>query len=91
LAADSRIELGGLGYAYPQASALVELSHPRAIREEFVQPRDLRVLYLRKSDAEITWDERRAAGAPGTTWAGDGGSARSTGSAGDGAWVQGRS
>jgi len=62
LAADSRVELGGLGYAYPLASALVELSQPRALREEFVQPRDLQVLYLRKSDAEINWDQRRAAG-----------------------------
>jgi tRNA threonylcarbamoyladenosine biosynthesis protein TsaB len=90
LAVDSRIELGGLGYAYPQASALVELSHPRALREEFVQPRDLRVLYLRKSDAEINWDQRRAAGRPGPGSAGDGESARPTGPEGDGAPVPGR-
>jgi tRNA threonylcarbamoyladenosine biosynthesis protein TsaB len=64
LAVDSRIELGGPGYAYPQASALVELSRPRALREEFVQPRDLQILYLRKSDAEINWEARRAAGQP---------------------------
>jgi tRNA threonylcarbamoyladenosine biosynthesis protein TsaB len=90
LAVDSRIELGGLGYAHPQASALVELSHPRALREEFVQPRDLRVLYLRKSDAEINWDQRRPAGRPGPGSAGDGESARPTGPEGDGAPVPGR-
>ena len=58
----------------------MELCHPRAIREEFVQPRDLQILYLRKSDAEISWDERRAAAA-----------ARTPGSVGDGVWVPERS
>jgi tRNA threonylcarbamoyladenosine biosynthesis protein TsaB len=38
----------------------VELAHPRAIREEFVQPWELEPLYLRKSDAEINWDARSA-------------------------------
>ena len=85
LAADSRVELGGTGYSYPQASALVELAHPRAIREEFVQPRDLRVMYLRKSDAEINWDERR--GAAGERSMGPSGSVDDPGSTGNGAWV----
>ena len=48
-------------FAYPSASSLVELAHPRAIREEFVQPSELRPLYLRKSDAEINWEGRRSA------------------------------
>ena len=47
------VDVGEIGFAYPSASALVELAHPRAIREEFVQPWELELLYLRKSDAEI--------------------------------------
>jgi tRNA threonylcarbamoyladenosine biosynthesis protein TsaB len=39
----------------------VELAHPRAIREEFVQPWELEPLYLRRSDAEINWDAREPA------------------------------
>lgn len=48
-------ELGGPATAYPSASALVELAHPRALREEFVNPSELEPLYLRKTDAEINW------------------------------------
>jgi tRNA threonylcarbamoyladenosine biosynthesis protein TsaB len=48
--------------AYPWASALVELSAPRFIREETDRPTDVVPLYLRKTDAEIGWD-RRARGA----------------------------
>ena len=49
-------ELAGPGLQYPSASALVELAHPRALREEFVQPRDLAPLYLRRADAEISFE-----------------------------------
>lgn len=56
-----RVEVGEIGFAHPSASALVELAHPRAIREEFVQPWELELLYLRKSDAEITWGRRESA------------------------------
>ena len=49
------------GFAHPTATALVELAHPRAVREEFVQPSQLEPLYLRKSDAEIRWDRRESA------------------------------
>ena len=39
-----------------------ELAHPRAVREEFVPPWELEPLYLRKSDAELSWaDHRRPA------------------------------
>jgi tRNA threonylcarbamoyladenosine biosynthesis protein TsaB len=55
------VEIGTVGTAYPSAAALVELAHPRAVREEFVQPWDLSPLYLRKSDAEINWDRRESA------------------------------
>ena len=48
----------GLGHRYPSASALVELAQPKALREEFVQPWELEVLYLRQSDAEINWARR---------------------------------
>jgi tRNA threonylcarbamoyladenosine biosynthesis protein TsaB len=49
-------ELGEIGFAYPSASALVELAQPKALREEFVPPWELEPLYLRRSDAEINWD-----------------------------------
>jgi len=42
----------------PHASALVELSVPRLLREDFERPYDVVPLYLRKSDAEIAWDQR---------------------------------
>jgi len=42
----------------PHASALVELSVPRFVREDFERPYDVVPLYLRKSDAEIAWDQR---------------------------------
>jgi len=52
------IELGTVGTQWPSACDLVELAHPRAIREEFVQPWEIDPLYLRKADAEINWDRR---------------------------------
>ena len=60
LAEDSgMVELGTVGMQWPSAADLVELAHPRALREEFVQPWELQPLYLRKSDAEINWDARK--------------------------------
>jgi tRNA threonylcarbamoyladenosine biosynthesis protein TsaB len=59
------LELGGTGSAYPSASVLVELAHPLALREEFVQPGELAPLYLRKADVRINWATRQAAGAAG--------------------------
>lgn len=55
------VDVAEVGFAHPSASALVELAHPRAIREEFVQPWELELLYLRKSDAEITWQREERA------------------------------
>jgi len=55
---DRGIEFGGLGVAYPSATDLVELAHPKALREEFVQVSELAPLYLRKADAEINWQSR---------------------------------
>ncbi len=51
-------ESGGPAVAHPSAAALVELAHPLAIREEFVQPWELEPMYLRRSDAEINWERR---------------------------------
>ena len=60
----ARIEFGTVGNAYPSAQALVELAHPKALREEFVQPSELTPLYLRKADAEINWATRPSAVTP---------------------------
>jgi tRNA threonylcarbamoyladenosine biosynthesis protein TsaB len=59
LFADGRFEVAGAGLAHPTAAALVELAHPKALREEFVQPSEIEPLYLRRSDAEINWDRDR--------------------------------
>lgn len=50
-----RAELGTVGDQYPSPSDLVELAHPRALREEFVAPSELRAMYLRKPDADEAW------------------------------------
>ncbi|MEX0753843.1 MAG: tRNA (adenosine(37)-N6)-threonylcarbamoyltransferase complex dimerization subunit type 1 TsaB [Actinomycetota bacterium] len=42
----------------PQAAALVELAVPRFLREEHDRLTDVVPLYLRRSDAEIAWDQR---------------------------------
>ena len=55
------VEVGGTGSAYPSAAVLVELAHPLALREEFVQPSALAPLYLRKADIRINWETRQAA------------------------------
>jgi tRNA threonylcarbamoyladenosine biosynthesis protein TsaB len=44
--------LGGPELAHPSAAVLVALAHPRAMREEFVTPRELAPLYLREPDAQ---------------------------------------
>jgi len=61
---DSRCDLGGEGLAHPSAAALVELAHPRAVREEFSPSWELEPLYLRQADAAVNW-ERRTAGKAG--------------------------
>ncbi|HET9442693.1 MAG TPA: tRNA (adenosine(37)-N6)-threonylcarbamoyltransferase complex dimerization subunit type 1 TsaB [Acidimicrobiales bacterium] len=55
------VELGTVGTQWPSATDLVELAHPRALREEFVQPWELAPMYLRKADAEINWATRESA------------------------------
>jgi len=56
----ARCEAGDRASAYPSAASLVELAHPRALREEFVPASELAPMYLRKSDAEINWRTREA-------------------------------
>lgn len=53
-----KVEFASSAYAHPHASALVELSVPRFIREESDRAYEVVPLYLRKSDAEIAWDQR---------------------------------
>lgn len=60
--AGNHVEFASAAYAFPAATALVELAIPRFQREEFGRLYDLRPYYVRKADAEITWDNRRRAG-----------------------------
>jgi tRNA threonylcarbamoyladenosine biosynthesis protein TsaB len=59
-----RVEFASAAWAYPQAQALVELAVPRLLREDFDRLFDVVPLYLRKSDAEIVWDQRRRGASP---------------------------
>ena len=54
----SRMVFAPVALAHPWASALVEIAAPRFIREETDRPNDVMPLYLRKTDAEIAWDQR---------------------------------
>ena len=60
--AGRHVEFGSTALAYPSAAALVELAVPRFLREEYDRPYDVQPLYVRKSDAEIAWDQRRRTG-----------------------------
>lgn len=52
------VEFAGVSLDYPSARSLVELAHPRAMREEFVSPSEIEPLYIRLPDAEINWKTR---------------------------------
>ncbi|MFZ9481959.1 MAG: tRNA (adenosine(37)-N6)-threonylcarbamoyltransferase complex dimerization subunit type 1 TsaB [Ilumatobacteraceae bacterium] len=43
----------------PSAAPLVQLAHAKALREEWVNPRDIQPLYLRAPDAQINWSTRQ--------------------------------
>ncbi|MEM9745164.1 MAG: tRNA (adenosine(37)-N6)-threonylcarbamoyltransferase complex dimerization subunit type 1 TsaB [Actinomycetota bacterium] len=49
-------EIGG--DTHPSASPLVELAHARALREDWVTPREIEPIYLRDPDAVINWATR---------------------------------
>jgi tRNA threonylcarbamoyladenosine biosynthesis protein TsaB len=51
-------ELAEQGQAFPNAAALVQLAHARALREEFVPHWEVQPTYLRLPDAEINWTTR---------------------------------
>lgn len=51
-------EIGREGLRHPNAGALVELAHAKALREEFVSPSEISPLYLRAPDARINWQQR---------------------------------
>jgi tRNA threonylcarbamoyladenosine biosynthesis protein TsaB len=55
-----RVEFAGAAHAAPSLSALAELAIARYEREEFEQPAEVLPMYLRKSDAEITWEDSPA-------------------------------
>ncbi len=56
----TKVDIGDQALAYPTATALVQLAHSRAMREEWVNPWELQPLYLRAPDAEINWSTRDA-------------------------------
>lgn len=60
--AGSHVEIASLAHAHPQAGALVELAIPRLVREEHDRLYELQPIYVRRSDAEIAWDQRRRTG-----------------------------
>jgi tRNA threonylcarbamoyladenosine biosynthesis protein TsaB len=53
-----RVDIGEHGLAHPNAGALVQLAHARAVREDFVNNWEVEPLYLRPPDAEINWEQR---------------------------------
>ncbi len=54
------VEAAEPSIAYPSAASIVQLSHAKALREEFVNPSELEPLYLRKPDAvEIEKQKRK--------------------------------
>ena len=57
-AVGARVTFASVGVAHPDAASLVELAVPRFLREEHDQLFDVVPIYLRKSDAEIAWDNR---------------------------------
>jgi tRNA threonylcarbamoyladenosine biosynthesis protein TsaB len=46
------------GDAHPSAATLVQLAHPRALREEWVNHWEIEPEYLRAPDARINWSTR---------------------------------
>jgi tRNA threonylcarbamoyladenosine biosynthesis protein TsaB len=60
--AGQHVEFASPAYSFPSATALVELAIPRFQREDFDRVFDLTPYYVRKADAEISWDKRRRTG-----------------------------
>jgi tRNA threonylcarbamoyladenosine biosynthesis protein TsaB len=58
----AQVEFASATVAHPDAAALAELAVPRFLREEHDRLTDVVPTYLRKSDAEIAWDQRARSG-----------------------------
>jgi tRNA threonylcarbamoyladenosine biosynthesis protein TsaB len=55
-----RAELAGPEFAFPSTKSLLALAAARYEREEFSTPWEVEPLYLRESDAELSWGAARA-------------------------------
>jgi tRNA threonylcarbamoyladenosine biosynthesis protein TsaB len=53
-----RVEFASPTNGHPKAAGLVELAASRLLRDDHDLPVDVVPIYLRKSDAEIAWDQR---------------------------------
>lgn len=53
-----RVELAGPAHAAPSLSALAELAVARFEREQFQPASEIVPMYLRRSDAEIAWEQK---------------------------------
>lgn len=53
------LEIAGVSDSTPTAVPLAELAVSRLVREDSDKLSDVRPLYIRKSDAELTWEQRR--------------------------------
>jgi len=60
LARVDHVEVGDMATAHPSVPAALALALERLDREDFVAAREVVPLYLRRSDAEIKWEERRS-------------------------------
>ncbi len=56
----NRMQVVEDGLAHPLASSLVQLAHSMALREEFVNARELEPLYLRRPDVDMSGKRRGA-------------------------------
>lgn len=61
LSAEAKVEVAGSDFSYPSARSLVQLAHAKALREDWVRPQEVELLYLRRPDAEINWSMREGA------------------------------
>ncbi len=53
------LEIAGVSNSTPTAVPLAELAVSRLVREDSDKLMDVRPLYMRKSDAELTWEQRK--------------------------------
>jgi tRNA threonylcarbamoyladenosine biosynthesis protein TsaB len=56
-----RCEFAEQFLSHPSSAPLVQLAHARALREEWVNPREIQPMYMRAPDALINWTTRESA------------------------------